>query len=252
MLGENDMRPATAMIIGLMLGVTALSSLVEGQTSLDKLFKTLKAVTGTTEGSSPGSANVTQGLKEALRVGTEKAVSRTSQTDGFFSNPLIKIVMPEKFQSVEKGLRLAGYGSTVDEFVLSMNRAAEAAAPQAQQIFVNAITSMSFADANKIFQGGDTAATDFFKAKTSQDLYSSFRPVVERNLDKVGTVQKYNSLVGQANKVPFMKSQNLDVGDYVTNQALDGLFRVVAEEEKGIRTNPAARVTPLLKEVFGN
>jgi hypothetical protein len=110
---------------------------------------------------------------------------------------------------------------------------------------------MSFADANQILQGGDTAATDFFKERTSQDLYSSFRPIVDRNLDKVGTVQKYNSLTEQAKKIPFMKSQNLDVGDYVTNQALDGLFRVVAEEEKGIRTNPAARVTPLLQQVFG-
>jgi hypothetical protein len=251
MPGENDMRPATAMIIGLMLCVTALSCTTEAQTSLDKMFKTLKGATGKTDGNAPGSANVAQGLKEALRVGTEKAVSRTSQTDGFFSNPLIKIVMPQQFQSVEKGMRLAGYGTTIDAFVLSMNRAAEAASPQAKQIFVNAITSMSFADANQILQGGDTAATDFFKERTSQDLYSSFRPIVDRNLDKVGTVQKYNSLTEQAKKIPFMKSQNLDVGDYVTNQALDGLFRVVAEEEKGIRTNPAARVTPLLQQVFG-
>lgn len=253
MPGENDdMRPATAMILGLMLGIAALSSLAEAQTSLDKMFNTLKDVTGKSAGSSPGAANVTEGLKEALRVGTDKAVSRTGKTDGFFSNPLIKIVTPEQFQSIEKGLRLAGYGSTVDEFVLSMNRAAEAAAPQAKQIFVNAITSMSFADANQILQGGDTAATDFFKEKTSQDLYSAFRPVVDSNLDKLGTVQKYNNLVGQAKRMPFMKSQNLDVGNYVTNKALDGLFRMVAEEEKSIRTNPAARVTPLLKQVFGN
>ena len=245
------MRPAIAMFIGLMLCVIALSSMAEAQTSLDKMFKTLKDAAGKKDESSSGSANVTQGLKEALRVGTEKAVSRTSQTDGFFSNPLIKIVMPKKFQSVEKGMRLAGYGSTVDEFVLSMNRAAEAASPQAKQIFVNAITSMSFADATKILQGGDTAATDYFKSKTSKDLYNSFRPIVDTKLNKVGTVQKYNSLVGKAQKVPLVKSQNLDVGDYVTNKALDGLFRVVAEEEKGIRTNPAARVTPLLKEVFG-
>lgn len=253
MPGENDdMRPATAMILGLMLGVAALSSLAEAQTSLDKMFNTLKDVTGKSAGSSPGAANVTEGLKEALRVGTDKAVSRTGKTDGFFSNPLIKIVTPEQFQSVEKGLRLAGYGPTVDEFVLSMNRAAEAAAPQAKQIFINAITSMSFADANQILQSGDTAATDFFKEKTSQDLYSAFRPVVDSNLDKLGTVQKYNNLVGQAKRMPFMKSQNLDVGNYVTNKALDGLFRMVAEEEKSIRTNPAARVTPLLKQVFGN
>ena len=246
------MRPATAMIIGLVLYVAAWSSLAEAQTSLDKMFNTLKDVTGKTEGSSPGSANVAKGLKEALQVGTEKAVSRTGKTDGFFSNPLIKIGVPEQFQTVEKGLRLAGYGSTVDEFVLSMNRAAEAAAPQAKQIFVNAITSMSFADANQILQGGDTAATDFFKEKTSQDLYGAFRPVVDSNLDQLGTVQMYNNLVGQAKKIPFMKSQNLDVGNYVTNQALDGLFQMVAEEEKSIRTNPAARVTPLLQQVFGN
>jgi hypothetical protein len=236
-------------IVGL-IACAALGSTAMAQTSLDKAFKSLKDIGGKTTTDASGS-QVVQGLKEALRLGTDQAVTTTSQTDGFFGNPLIKIAMPEKLQSVEKGLRLAGYGSKVDEFILSMNRAAEAAAPQAKKIFINAITSMSFADANQILRGGDTAATDFFKTKTSDELYQSFRPVVDNTVNQVGTVQTYNALVGQVDKLPFVKGQSLDVGDYVTDKALDGLFLMVAKEEQNIRQNPAARVTPLLQKVFG-
>lgn len=245
------MRNMRALIVGLAVCL-ALAGLVEAQSSLGKMLKPLKDVVGSAAGKSEGSSsNVAQGLKEALRMGTEKAVAKTGTTDGYFGNPLIKLVMPKKFQSVEKGLRIAGYGPKVDEFVLSMNRAAEAAAPQAKDIFVNAITSMTFADANKILSGGDTAATDFFKDKSSKQLYDSFRPIVDSNMNKLETVQKYNALAGHAQKIPFMHSQNLDVGDYVTNKALDGLFKMVATEEQSIRANPAARTTDLLKQVFG-
>ena len=243
------MRETKAAIVGVMVSIVLASTAV-AQTSLDKVFKSFKDMGGKTTTEASGS-QVVQGLKEALRVGTDQAVTSTGQTDGFFGNPLIKIIMPEKFQSVEKGLRLAGYGAEVDAFVLSMNRAAETAAPQAQQIFVNAITSMSFADANQILQGGDTAATDFFKTKTGDELYKAFRPVVDSTMNEVGTVQKYNALLGQAKQLPFVQGQNLDVGDYVTNKALDGLFVMVAKEEQNIRQNPAARITPLLQKVFG-
>ena len=170
------MRLAKTVLIGLTVCV-ALMGLAEAQKSLDKMFNKLKDVTGSTS-DGKGNSNVAQGLKEALQVGTEKAVARTSQSGGFFNNPLIKIVNArESFKSVEKGLRLAGYGSKVDEFILSMNSAAEAASPQAKQIFVNAITgSMSFTDANKILQGGETAATDFFKEKTTKELYELLSP----------------------------------------------------------------------------
>jgi hypothetical protein len=132
-----------------------------------------------------------------------------------------------------------------------MNRAAEQATPQAKSIFVGAITSMTIDDAKKLLNGGETAATDFFKAKTSDKLYQAFRPVVDKSMNQVGTVQRYNDLLGQAKGLPFVKTQSLDIGNYVTNKSLDGLFFMVAQEEKKIRTNPAARVTELLQNVFG-
>ena len=131
-----------------------------------------------------------------------------------------------------------------------MNRAAEKAAPEAKRIFLEAITSMTFEDARKLLNGGDSAATDFFKQKTSASLYKAFRPIVDNSMHQVGTVQKYNDMLAGMQQVPFVKKETLDVGDYVTNKALDGLFLIVAEEERSIRKNPAARVTNLLKEVF--
>ncbi|HEY7495894.1 MAG TPA: DUF4197 domain-containing protein [Candidatus Tectomicrobia bacterium] len=193
---------------------------------------------------------VANGLKEALRTGTDHAVARTGKTDGYFGNPLIKILLPENLQTLEKGVRLVGYGAQVDECILSMNRAAEKAAPEARRIFLDAITSMSFEDARKLLNGGDTAATDFFKRKTSGRLYDAFRPIVDNSMNQVGTVQKYNDMLAGVQKVPLVKKETLDVGNYVTNKALDGLFLIVAEEERSIRKNPAARVTTLLKEVF--
>lgn len=191
------------------------------------------------------------GLKEALRVGTDHAVVRTGKKDGYFGNKLIKILLPDSLQPVESGLRLAGYGSQVDELILSMNRAAEKAAPFAKDIFVQAITAMTFEDVMKIVNGGDTAATDFFQRKTSGRLYKAFRPVIDQTMHQVGTVQKYNEVVAGVDNIPFVKKESLDIGNYVTEKALDGLFVIVAEEERQIRKNPAARVTSLLQQVFG-
>lgn len=195
---------------------------------------------------------IARGLKEALRVGTDNTVKRTGKENGYFGNQLIKIALPEKFQTIEKGLRLAGYGPKVDEFILSMNRAAEAAAPRAKGIFVDAITGMTFEDARQILNGGDTAATAFFKQRTSDSLYDAFRPVVDDTLDEAGTVQRYNAMMQTVRQLPFIGGEYLDVGDYVTGKALNGLFLILAEEEKQIRENPAARVTDLLREVFGS
>ena len=204
-------------------------------------------------GSSGGltASKAADGLKEALRVGTDHAVLRTGKQDGYFGNKLIKILLPDNLKPVEQGLRAVGYGPKVDELVLSMNRAAEKAAPFAKDIFVNAITSMTFDDATKILKGGDTSATDFFKRKTSGSLYKAFRPVVDNSMNQVGTVQQYNEVVGGLDNIPFVKKESLDIGHYVTDKALDGLFVIVAEEERQIRKNPAARVTNLLKDVFG-
>jgi hypothetical protein len=144
-----------------------------------------------------------------------------------------------------------GYGPKLDSFVLSMNRAAEAAAPAARKIFGDAIMSMTFDDARKIYSGGDTAATEYFKNKTSEQLTEAFRPEVEKTMHANGVTQQYNALVGQYKSIPFAKSQDLDINKYVVSKALDGLFYTLGEQEKEIRKNPAARTTSLLKEVFG-
>lgn len=190
------------------------------------------------------------GLKEALRVGTDNAVKLTGRPDGFFRNQAIKVLMPNQLKPLEQGLRTFGLGSQVDELVLSMNHAAERAAPHARQIFVDAITSMTFDDVRKIMSGGDTAATQFFKAKTTTQLTNAFRPSVEQAMNEVGVMQLYNSLIGRYQNIPLAKSLTFDLNGYVVGKTLDGLFRVVGDEERKIRTNPTARVTDLLQQVF--
>lgn len=196
-------------------------------------------------------AKIGSGLKEALKIGTENAVNLTGKTDGYFTNKAIKILLPEKLHMMEQGLRAAGQGPKIDEFVLSMNRAAEQAAPSAKKIFWDALGEMSFEDAQKILTGGNTSATEYFKGKTTDKLTAAFTPVVKKTMDQVGVVQKYEGLVGHAQSIPFVKSETLDINHYVVTKALDGLFHVLGEEESQIRTNPAARTTDLLKEVFG-
>lgn len=197
-------------------------------------------------------AKIGSGLQEALKVGTENAVVQTGTLDGFLMNKAIKILMPKPLQAMEKPLRLVGYGPQIDEFVVGMNRAAEKAVPFAKEIFWDAIGQMTFDDARKILNGGDTAATDYFKAKTSTKLHAAFLPSVTDVMNQVGVNQQYNALMGRYKDVPFSKSITFDVNKYVTEKATDGIFYVVAQEEKKIRTNPAARVTDLLKEVFGS
>ena len=192
-----------------------------------------------------------QALKEALQVGTANAVSLTGKTDGYFKNEAIKIQLPERLRTLERGLRAVGYGPQVDELVLGMNRAAERAAPQAQQIFWDAIGAMTIDDARKILNGTDTAATDYFRAKTSEPLTASFQPIVQQSMSQVGVTRQYNELLGRAKAIPFLNVESYDLDHYVVGKALDGLFHVVGDEEKRIRTNPSARVTDLLKEVFG-
>ena len=159
--------------------------------------------------------------------------------------------MPEKIPKVADILGKAGYQKEVDEFVLSMNRAAEKAAPQAAPIFGDAIKGMSIDDAMKIRNGGNTAATEFFKRNTSDKLYSAFKPVVSSSMNEVGTARSYKEMMSKYESIPFANKQSLDLDDYVTKKALDGLFYMVGQEEQKIRTNPAARVTDLLKTVFG-
>lgn len=191
------------------------------------------------------------GIKEALAVGTERAVASLGRKDGYFGNAAVKILMPSSIQKVAEVARMAGYQKQVDEFILSMNRAAEAAAPLASRYFGDAIRDMSVNDARGILTGGNTAATDFFRAKTRDKLYAAFKPVVSQKVGEVGATSAYKNMMGRYESVPMVRSQSLDLDDYVTNKSLDGLFHMVGEEEKKIRTNPVARSTDLLKTVFG-
>ncbi len=216
----------------------------------DKVLKGLGSAVG--GGGGLSDAKIGSGLQEALKVGTENAVFQTSAIDGFLLNKAIKILMPKQIQSIEQPLRLVGFGPQIDDFILNMNRAAEKAVPFAKEIFWEAIGQMTFDDARKILNGNDTAATDYFKAKTSKKLHTAFRPPVENVMNQVGVTRQYNDLMGRYQSVPFAKSMTFDIHQYVTEKATDGIFYVVAQEEKKIRTNPAARVTDLLKDVFGS
>ena len=214
---------------------------------LDDVMKTL----GGSSRGGPDDSTVISGLKEALSIGTDNAVKNVSQVDGYFGNQAIKILMPEKIQKVADILQKIGYQKQVDDFVFSMNRAAEKAAPQAASIFVDAIKEMTFEDARKILNGGDTAATDFFKSKTHDKIYSAFKPIISSSMDEVGVTHSYKEMMGKYETLPFMSTTSIDLAHYVTTKAMDGLFYMVGQEEKKIRTNPAARVTDLLKTVFG-
>jgi len=193
---------------------------------------------------------IAAGLKEALQVGTGNAVSLTGTPNGYFNNQAIKLLLPKQLQSYEQGLRTLGYGRQVDEFVLTLNRAAERAAPQAKQIFLAAIGEMTFADAKQILNGGHTAATDYFRVKTHDRLTAAFRPTVERAMNEVGVTRQYKELTGYLKAVPFVKREALDLDQYVVAKSIDGLFLMLGREEKNIRVNPSARVSELLKRVF--
>jgi hypothetical protein len=196
-------------------------------------------------------AKIASGLKEALQIGTQNAVSLTGRPDGYFGNAAIKILMPSQLQPIEKGLRAVGYGPQIDELVLSMNRAAERAAPAAKPIFLEAITAMSFDDARRILSGSPTAATEYFRGKTSDKLTAAFQPVVAQTVREVGVSRQYKELMGRTQAIPFLKSEAFDLDRYVVAKSLEGLFYVLGQEEQKIRTNPAARATDLLKQVFG-
>jgi hypothetical protein len=235
------------MVRALALGSVVLLTVVPASAQLDRIWKGL----GSGPGSGLSDAQVASGLKQALQVGTDNAVKATGRSDGYFRNQAIKILMPQELQTFESGLRLVGYGPQVDELILSMNRAAERAAPHAKRIFWDAITKMSFADARNILNGGDTAATEYFKDKTTDELTTAFRPVVGQAMNEVGVTRQYRELVGRTQAIPFVTRETFDIDEHVVRKALDGLFYVVGQEERKIRTDPAARVTDLLKEVFG-
>ncbi|MCD6525400.1 MAG: DUF4197 domain-containing protein [Desulfuromonas sp.] len=195
-------------------------------------------------------STVAAGLKEALRVGSERAVGTTSQTDGFLGNTLIRIAMPEQLDTVATTLRQVGMGAQVDQFEVAMNRAAESAAGEAKSVFWDSITQMTLSDAMGILHGNETAATDYFRDKTATTLAAKFKPIVQQKMKTVGLYGYYNQLMGVYQSLPFTSKPQFDLDRYVADKAQQGLFTTLAEEEKLLRRDPASRSTELLKKVF--
>ena len=223
------------------------------------------AVSGTNAPSVAGAAlpqdQIVSGLKEALGKGVERAVASLGRTNGFLTNMNVRIPMPAKLQSVEKGLRVAGQGKLVDEFVTSMNRAAEQAVPTAAAVFGDSIKQMSIGDAKGILGGTNDAATQYFRRTTQTNLHAKFYPLVQKATDSVGVTASYKQMMGKFTSADSLgglfggkspaKLDAADIDSYVTDKAMDGLFKMVAEEEKSIRANPVARTSDLLQKVFG-
>ena len=211
-----------------------------------------KLIKDVTSGQIPLSQDeVAAGLKEALEQGIVKGTDLASKTDGYFKNDLIKILLPEDAQKVEKTLRNMGLGSEVDRALLAINRGAESAAIEEKPIFVNAIKQMNIQDALGILKGDATAATDYLKRTTNAQLVELFKPKIQASLDEVGATKYYGDLANSYNKIPLTKQKvNPDLNAYVTQKAIDGLFVLIAEEEKNIRENPLGRTSDLMKKVF--
>ncbi len=208
--------------------------------------------TATTSGvDALSNADINAGLKEALTRGADAAVAQLGQKDGFFGNAALKIPLPPSLQKAEKAMRMFGMGKQADDLVLSMNRAAEAAVPEAKTLLVGAVKEMTLEDAKGILTGGQTSATDFFRRKTEAKLAERFEPIVKANTDKVGLAQQYNQYAGMAAQFNLLDKKQANVEQYVTQQALDRLYTLIGEKETAIRANPMQAGSDLLKKVFG-
>lgn len=194
---------------------------------------------------------ITQGLKEALRVGSDRVVSQVGKTDGYNGDPAIRLPLPGSLKSVQSALRSAGMSGMLDDLELKLNRAAEVAAPKAKSIFIDAIAAMSVDDARKIYNGPDDAATRYFQGKMTKPLAAEMAPVVNESLSEVGAIKSYDSVMGQYKQIPFVPDAKADLTDYVVEKGMDGIFHYLAKEEAAIRQNPVKRSTEVLKKVFG-
>lgn len=235
-------------LVGIFLSL--VFNFYEGHAGFQDFLKDAKKLFGQDEGLTD--KEIVAGLKQALKIGTSNAVGIVSTLNGYYQNPDIRIPLPDDVQKVEKYFKMAGFGELVDDFELSMNRAAEQAAPKAKSIFWDAVQQMSFDDARKILNGADNEATLYFKNKTTTQLAGVFKPIVGQSMSQVGVTSKYKDLNNAARKIPFVDSFSFDLDQYVTDKALAGLFVMLATEEKKIREDPAARVTDLLKKVFAD
>ncbi len=229
--------------------VLFLPSCSSGQFDLRKIGKDInKTVTGATPLTSQ---EIIDGLKQALSIGSQNAGSTASKTDGYFRNTRIKIPFPPEAKKMESQLRSLGMNKQVDDFILTINRAAEEAAKQAAPVFMDAVKGMTINDGLSILNGNDSAATNYLRQKTSLALHNRFKPIILAAIQKVEVTKYWNPLITTYNKIPLVDKMNPDLDEYITQRALSGLFLLVAQEETKIRKDPAARVTDLLKKVFG-
>jgi hypothetical protein len=232
--------------------IIALSIVVGGCTSA-QITQTMGDVNKALGVDAPlTTAEVTEGLKEALIKGITNGSNLASQLDGYFKNPEIKIPFPPEVKKVEDKLRQLGLGGEVDKFVLTLNRGAEDAAKEAKPIFISAIQSMTIQDAWGILKGESNAATEYLKRTTSSQLKMKFQPVIQSSLNKVNATRYYGDIVNTYNKIPLVEDVNPNLDEYATDQAIEGLFILIAKEEEKIRRDPVARTTDLLKKVFGS
>lgn len=195
-------------------------------------------------------AEISSGLRQALQFGIDKEVTNLAKENGFFRNELVRITLPPELQKVDKTLRDVGLGSLADEGLKVLNRAAEDAVSEAIPVFANAVKGITFTDARNILLGNETAATSYLNTRTEEELYSRFNPIISNSLEKVGATQVWSNIIAKYNALPITSSVNPDLPDYVTKQALDGVFLMIAEEEKEIRNNYSSRTTDLLRKVF--
>ncbi|TXG35189.1 DUF4197 domain-containing protein [Seonamhaeicola maritimus] len=202
------------------------------------------------QGGGISNTEIASGLRQALDFGIDKQVTKLTQKDGFFKNELVKILLPEELQKVDKTLRDIGLGKLADEGLKVLNRAAEDAVKEATPIFVDAVKGITFADAKNILLGNDNAATRYLTGKTETALYGKLNPVIKNSFSKVGADDIWSNLISKYNNLPFTKDVNPDLTDYVTKEALDGVYTLIAIEEKEIRTKLSSRTTDLLKKVF--
>jgi hypothetical protein len=235
-------RVFLAVCIGMCLGCTSAQ--------INSALSEVNKVAGSQQ-QALTTAEVADGLKEALIKGISNGSDLASQLDGYFKNPEIKIPFPPEVKKVEDKLRQVGLGNEVDKFVLTLNRGAEDAAKEAKPIFITAIKSMTIQDAWAILRGQPDAATQYLKRTTSAQLKEKFKPVIQNSLSKVNATKYYGDIVTQYNKIPFTDDVNPNLDDYATDRAIEGLFTMIAKEEKSIRQDPVARTTDLLKKVFG-
>ena len=215
----------------------------------EELDKQSKKITEST--SKPSNEEIISGLREALEIGSKNAVSGASALNGFYKNPSIKIPFPKDCEVIEKKVRKLGLGKQADDFILNINRAAEEASKEAAPIFINAIKGMTLTDGVSILKGKDNAATEYLKSKTSNDLTEKFSPIVKNAIEKVAVTKYWEPIIKKYNKIPGVEKKNPDLDKYILEKTLSGLFFLIEKEEAKIRKDPAARITDLLKKVFG-